>query len=367
MRKSILIIILIMALSPIFVFAQSGNEPPAAQFEARVIEVLGEKKIPRDDGENITQQNLRLKGLSGQWKNKEIVFQGISDLEVISSLIYKKGDKVVVNYYKDAEGADVFYVVDYVRRGYVYLLAVLFSLVIVFIGRWKGVKALLGLVVSFFIIMKFIIPKILAGDNPLLVSLAGSFIILAVLVYLTDGWKRNSHIAILSIFIALALTMILSVIFTGLTRLSGLGEEAVFLIGASKAAIDFRGLLLAGILIGTLGVLDDGVISQIETVEQIKTANPNLPKPQIFKAAFSVGNAHLGAIINTLFLTYAGASLPLLLLFTTSNQSYNFILNNEIIATELVRTLVGSIGVALALPIATFLASYYLKNKIIKN
>lgn len=368
MRVPIFIVILMLILSPLVAFAQSKNEALSAQFEARVLQVLEQTEIQREDGSKITQQNLRLKGLDGEWKNKEMIFEGISDFELINSGIYKQGDRVAVNYYKDSEGRDIFYVVDYVRRGYLYFLAAIFSIAVIIIGRWKGIKALLGLIVSFLIIMKFIIPKILAGDNPLFISLIGSFLILSVLVYFTDGWNRNSHIAILSIFISLAITLILSVIFTDLTRLSGLAqEEAMLLVGVNKTAIDFRGLLLAGIIIGTLGVLDDGVVSQIEAVEQIKKANPKLSKLQIFKASFAVGNAHLGAIINTLFLTYAGASLPLLLLFTTLNQTnvlnYSSILNNEAIATELIRTFVGSIGVASALPIATFLASFYLFKK----
>jgi len=367
--------VIIFLLLPLAVFAQDNNEQTVEEgenFEAKIVEVLDQKEITRENGSKAIQQNLKLKALTGRLKGKEVIFQGISDLEVISAGIYKKGDKVVVNHIKNADGLDEFYVMDYVRRGYLYLLAGIFGAVIVLIGRWKGIKALLGLIVSFFIIMKYIVPQILAGGNPLTVSLIGSFTILATLIYFTEGWGKKSHIAMVSIFFSLVLTLILSIIFTKVARLSGLAqEEALFLIGMSKVAIDFRGLLLAGILVGTLGVLDDGVVSQIEAVEQIKEANPKLSKSQIFKSAFVVGNTHLGAIVNTLFLTYAGASLPLLLLFTLNQSSsfgYDSILNNQAIATEIVRTLVGSIGVAMSLPIATFLASYYIgRKKCLKN
>lgn len=362
-------VIFAVIIFPVSVFAQSGQETPSSNdiFEARVLDVTEQKEIKRENGSKAIQQNLKLKGLTGQFKNKEIIFRGISDLEVISAGIYKKGDRVVVDHIKNVEEVDEFYVIDYVRRGYLYLLAAIFGAVIVLIGRWKGIKALLGLAVSFLIIMKYIIPKILAGNNPLMVGLVGSFAILAVLIYFTEGWGKKSHLAIVSIFFSLVLTLILSIIFTKLARLSGLAQDdAALLVGMGKVVINFRGLLLAGILVGTLGVLDDGVVSQIEAVEQIKEANPKLSKSQIFKSAFSIGNTHLGAIVNTLFLTYAGASLPLLLLFTL-NQSGSFgyasVLNNEAIATEIIRTLVGSVGVALSLPIATFLASYYLGNK----
>lgn len=141
-------------------------------------------------------------------------------------------------------------------------------------------------------------------------------------------------------------------------------EEAVFLIGVSKTAINFQGLLLAGMLIGAVGVLDDVIVSQIEVVRQIKEINPQMDNGRVFQTAFKVGNTHLGTMVNTLFLTYAGASLPLLLLFTAGQGqflSFGQVLNNEIIATEAVRTLVGSIGVALSMPIATLMGAYWLK------
>jgi len=199
----------------------------------------------------------------------------------------------------------------------------------------------------------------------LVVSLFGSFFILVVMIYLTEGINKKSNLGLLSIFFSLSITLFLSWLFVYLAKLTGLAsEETVFLIGAGKKAIDFRGLLLAGILIGAAGVLDDIVVGQIEAVKQIKIANPNLTIWQVFKMGYQVGNTHLGAIINTLFLTYTGASLPLLLLFTLGqNETLTFAqaINNEMIATEIIRTLAGSIGVALSMPIATFLGAKYLK------
>jgi len=248
-----------------------------------------------------------------------------------------------------------------------YILTIVFAVIVVVAGRSKGVKALISLVLSFFVIIKLILPQILAGSNPLVVGVIGAFLILAIMIYLTGGFNQKSHLAIVSVLLSLVATMVLSVIFTNLTRLTGMAqEEAAFLIGIGKQAIDFKGLLLAGILIGTVGVLDDVIVGQIEAVEQIKEANPDLSKVEVFRRAYKIGNTHLGAIINTLFLTYAGASLPLLLLFVVHQQpflSVSSVINNEIIATEIVRSLVGSVGVALSLPVSTYLASNYLKIK----
>jgi len=353
----------ILILPAGFVFAEEISTTDV-MFEAKVLEIIDQREITREDGSKAIQQDLKLEGQSGEWKNKEMVHKGISDIDVISSGVYKKGDRVLVNYIKNSEGEDEYYITDYVRRGYLYLLAILFVFVIIVIGRIKGLKALIGLMASFFVIMAFIMPRILSGQNPLWVSLIGSFVIVLVSIYITEGFNKKSHVALISIFFSLLSTLVLSIIFTELTRLRGMAqEETMYLINFSSIAIDFKGLLLAGILLGTLGVLDDGVISQVEAIGQIREANPALSNYQVFKAGLKVGNAHLGAIINTLFLTYAGASLPLLLLFKINKAvSYGQVINNEVIATEIVRTLVGSIGVAISLPIATFLAAYAIKK-----
>ncbi len=210
-------------------------------------------------------------------------------------------------------------------------------------------------------------PQILNGRDPFLISLLGGLFIMTTIIYLTEGWKKKSHLAILSVFLSLTFTLILSIIFTKLTRLTGLAqEEAVFLIGIGQVEINFRGLLLAGMIIGAIGVLDDIIVGQIESVARIKEANPKLPPKKVFNLAYKIGNTHLGAIINTLFLTYAGAALPLLLLFVLNREvglSFERAINTEAVTTEIVRTLVGSIGVIASMPIATFLAAIGLDQK----
>src|SRR3989344_4391164 len=294
------------------------------------------------------QQNLRLKGLTGSFKDQEVVFYGISEIDVASAQNYKVGDKVVVNYIENAEGQDEFFILDFVRRGYLYLLAAIFALTVLAVGKWKGVKSIIGLVLSFVVIMYFILPLIIRGSNPLLVGLAGAFLILTIIIYITEGFNSKAHLAVISILLSLTITLFLSWLFTRLTRLTGLAQEE------------------AGILIGAVGVLDDVIVGQIEAVRQIREANPSYTTWQTFRSAYAIGNTHLGAIVNTLFLTYTGASLPLLLLFKLNQNppvSFGQAINNEVIATEVVRTLVGSIGVALSLPIATFLAASFIPKE----
>jgi len=368
MKKYLATILLILVLTPNFVFAEEPSVTAEQTikdqvFEAKVIEILAEKTITREDGSTAIQQNLKLRGLNRDFKDKEFIFNGISDLQVMSAFQAEKGDKVVVAYSIGEDGAGTFYVTDFVRRGYLYLLAIIFSVVIVLIGKKQGFKSLISLVLTFVVIMKYIVPKIAAGENPLFVSIVGSVAILAVIIYLTWGFKLKAHIGLFSILLSLIITGLISVFFTKITELTGLSDEnAMFLVGLSKTAINFNGLLLAGIILGTVGVLDDVVISQISSVEQLSTANKSWKFRELYKSAMRVGVDHISSMTNTLFLAYAGASLPLLLLFNLNSGPFvNFsqIINNEAMATEIVRTLTGSIGLMLAMPLSTLIAARY--------
>lgn len=368
MKKFLTFFSLFLLLIPILSFAQEQPEVGQEEvFQARVIRIIEEKEVITEDGSKLLQQNLKLKGLEGNWQDKEIEYQGISDIQVTSQNVYKEGDKVLVSYSQDINGQEQFYVIDYVRTGKLVWLAVIFTVLVVLIGRFKGLRALVSLIISFLIIMFFIVPRIMAGNSPVLIAVIGSLGILAMIIYLTEGINQRSHLAVISILISLICVGILSIIFTTLSRLTGLAsEETVYLIGVTKQAINFKGLFLAGVIIGALGVLDDVVISQVVAVEQIKKANPSLSRIQIFIRAFKVGVSHLSSMVNTLFLAYAGAALPLLMLFKVNQAPFvttSQVFNHEVIATEIVRTLTGSIGIALAVPIVTLIAAYYLKPK----
>jgi len=366
----IIIILTVLCVPQLTVAQTENNDQTTTMFEARVTEVLAEQKLEREDGSINLQQNLKLIGLDGEWKNKEITFTGISELDVISSNVYKVGDKVMVAHSRNIDGGDVFYITDYARATALYWLGLIFIILVIIIGRTKGFRSLLSLLASFIIIIYFMLPAILNGANPIFVGVIGSLFILVFLIYITEGFNVKSHLAIVSILFSLIIVSIIAVIFKYITHLSGLAqEEILFLVDAGEGKIDFSGLLLTGILIGTLGVIDDVVISQIESVAQLKIANPSLSKKQLFVMAFEIGQTHMGAMINTLFLAYAGAALPLLLLFTLRQEpffTFNQIISNEMMAVEIVRTIVGSIGIILSIPIATILA-VYMMNVQIKN
>jgi len=346
--------------------AQNNPEQKSEEiFKARVVEIIEQKNITRDDGSISIQQKLKLRGLEGDWKDREIIFDE-TKFDVLSASEYTVGDKVLVNYSPGPEGEKNFYVIGFSRANPIYWLAFLFALIVIAVGGLKGLRALIVLLLTFLIILKFIIPKILSGSDPLLISIIGSFFILILAVYITEGFKRTSTIAVFAILISLVITGLLSVWFSAIAKLTGFAsEEAMYLVGLAGGNINIKGLLLAGIIIGTLGVLDDVIISQVVLVKELKASNPGLTKNQIYHQAMRVGISHLSSMVNTLFLAYAGASLPLLILFSVKQPpflTFNQIIDNEMIATEIVRTFTGSIGLVLAVPIATFLAARLIKK-----
>lgn len=335
-------------------------------FTARVLEITNERTLYDEFlQQEFAQQDLRLRGEDGAYTGFEFEIKGVTDIQVVGTQKYAVGDRVLVAVSTDYDGATTFYVVDFVRTNSLILLGALFITALMGIGWWKGVKAAVSLATSFFIILKFIIPNILAGSNPVTISIIGAVGILFIAIYLTEGWNRFSHIAMASVIASLVITGFLSHIFTGAAHLTGTAmEEAMFLLGQFDGEVNFRGLLLAGVIIGTLGVLDDVIISQVASVQQILRANPHLDKRELFRRAYEIGVSHIGSVTNTLFLVYAGSALPLLILFSIETErqlAFSQIVNLEQVATEIVRALVGSIGIILAMPIATALAAYTLR------
>jgi uncharacterized membrane protein len=255
------------------------------------------------------------------------------------------------------------YYTDYNRSFALWVLLGVFVLSILLMARRKGVGALVSLAFSLLVIIGYIIPHILAGEDPVRVSLIGSAILLGTTLYLTYGWNIKTHSAVLSIFFALVITGTLSIVFVNLAHLSGFGDEnALFLTQVSSTQINLKGLLLGGMIIGALGVLDDLVTSQTAVAFELFSVDPTLGFREIFKRSMRIGQDHIAATVNTLFLAYSGASLPLLLLFALGRGNVPYLLNAEFVTEEIVRTLVGSIGLIAAVPISTVVAAFTVKN-----
>jgi len=278
--------------------------------------------------------------------------------QVLSNNIYlKQGDTILVTVGSRPDGVLTVYFVDFIRVNSILWLTAVFAATILVISRWKGLRSLLSLVFSLMIIIGYIIPHILAGDDPLRVSISGSVVLLGLTLYVTYGWNLKTHAAVLSMIIVLLITGVLAGLFVFITRLTGSGDEnALFLLQMLNTQINLRGLLLGGMIIGALGVLDDLVTTQASAVFELHLANETFGFRQLFQSAMRIGQDHVAATVNTLVLAYAGASLPMLLMFTLGRGNYGTLVNFEFVAEEIVRTLVGSLGLIAAVPLTTAIA-----------
>jgi uncharacterized membrane protein len=246
---------------------------------------------------------------------------------------------------------------DFERRGPMLILAGLFVLVVLAFARLRGALSLAGLAISLVIVLLFVVPAILDGKPALLVAVVGSMAIALTTIPLAHGLGAKSLAALLGTAASLTLTALLAVLFTDLTHLTGLSSEEAIFLQIGNADVSLQGLLLAGMVIGALGVLDDVTISQASTVLALRRANPTLPFRPLFGHALEVGRDHVSATVNTLVLAYVGAALPILLLFSAADLGVGDATNLEVVAKEIVATLVGSIGLICAVPVTTALAA----------
>ena len=334
---------------------QASIDPSQETAEARVIEVV-EEGIVDQGGVRQPYQKLRLEILTGQRAGRAVTVDYGTQSFGSSAVLYRPDDRVQVMRVARADGGDAFFITEPNRWGPLLTLLLIFIVVIIAVSRWKGVRSLLGLCVSLFVITQFILPLILAGYPPMLVSIIGAFALLSITQYLIYGWSLKTHSAVLSILISLIITGVLAVVFVDATRLTGYGSEEVGFLQTAGVPIDSRGLLLAGILIGALGVLDDVTISQASSVFELSAANPAFGARELYRRAMNIGQDHIASTVNTLVLAYVGASLPLFLLFAIYPQPFGQIINREFVTEEVVRTLVGSLGLVTAVPITTLLA-----------
>ncbi|MCZ4507030.1 YibE/F family protein [Streptomyces sp. ActVer] len=274
-----------------------------------------------------------------------------------SSRQLEQGQKVIVAYAPDAPKELQYSVTDVNRKLPMTVLAGIFAVAVVLVGRMRGVMALVALAASFLILTFFILPAILQGSNPLAVAVVGASAIMLIALYLCHGLSARTSVAVLGTLLSLLLIGLLGSLFIDWASLTGNTDDNTGLIHGLYPSIDMSGLLLAGIIIGSLGVLDDVTVTQTSAVWELHEANPTMGRRGLYRAGIRIGRDHIASVVNTLVLAYAGAALPLLLLFSIAQSSVGTVANSELVAEEIVRTLVGSIGLVASVPVTTVLAA----------
>ncbi len=340
------------------VSAQTVHQEFQEMVKAEVLEVVDEyERDIMGTGASTTVQELRIQLLDGQKAGEVVRLE--NDVVVLGV-----GDKIFVNRLVSIDGSEYFTFKDVERRGPLVVLGIIFVALVVWLSGWQGVRAVVSLLISIGAVLFLLIPALLAGYSPALASLVIAGLILSTTLFLTHGFKPRVFITFLGTFGAVFATCIIAWIWVTWMRFTGFADDsAVYLNFASGGTIDLAGLLLGGIIIGLLGVLDDVSITQASVVQELKATNPKLNFRELYTRALRVGKDHVGSLVNTLALAYVGASLPMLLLLAYSSASFSTMLNQEIIAAEIVRIIVGSIGLILAVPLTTLLAAWYYKDR----
>lgn len=327
--------------------------------KARVVEVISERSeiIPGTDTPHDVSL-LKVEILQGELKGKTVeVENDFAPLE--------EGDTFYLRHIAPWDGGDDLYsIADPDRTPALFILALIFVVLTIIFGGKQGVRGLLSLAGSLLLITFVLLPAILAGYPPVVVSMAVSSLIIILGSYITHGFNRTTTSAVIGMVSTILFAGAIAYVSINATGLTGYeSDEATYLHFNSRGEIDLAGLLLGGILIGLLGVLYDAAISQAVAVEELHKVAPHLPRRAIYSRAIRIGREHIGALVDTLAIAYVGASLPLLLLFYASSESAIVIVNREVFSAEIVRTLVGSIGLILAVPLTTIVASWMLIKK----
>ncbi len=353
------LVIGILIFLPFIAHGQEMVPDKQVTMKAKVLDILNQERrlIPGTDTETNFQQ-IRVEVLDGEEKGKALTVDN-------DYLNLKRGEVFyLMHVTNEVDGTNAYVVKDPYRLPAVFFFVGLFVLCVLFFGGIQGVRGLLALFLSFFFILYLLLPGILHGYSPVLMSIGISSLIIILGSYITHGFNKTTSSAVIG--------MITTIIFTGFlahaavdsARLSGYySEEAVSLHFNTHGAIDFTGLLLGGILIGLLGVLYDVAIGQAVAVEELARAGEKLSRREVYLRALRIGREHIGALVNTLAIAYVGVSLPLLLLFSQSSAGVWEMVNQEIFSTEIIRIMIGSIGLVLAVPITTFISVFVLVRR----
>lgn len=364
MKKFPLIIILISLFTLLTSISFAEEEFPEPLMEKALVLEAGPAEYVEDLYSEFQMQKVKVEILSGEYKGSILDIENhLSDNEAYNIFV-ENGDKVVIMIDEYEDGYEV-YIADYYRFNYLLYLVLLAIILVILIGRFKGLKAVISLSLTVFAIVYILLPQILKGADPIPMSIIISIGITIITITLVGGINSKSLSAIIGTTFGVIIAGVISYIVGTKAHLTGLSaEEATMLIYIpQEVTFNFRSLMFSGIILGSLGAVMDVGMSISSSIEEIHNANRDLPIKSLFNAGMNVGKDIMGTMINTLVLAYAGTSIPLLLVFMAYETSLTKVFNLDVIATEIVRSLSGSIGLILTIPITALIASLLLKKK----
>lgn len=363
MKRSIILFLAILLVFTFSIIVVGEEVVTSLDERGKVLEVGEDEDIEDSSGIIEKIQKVKLEILTGEYKGEVVEIDNPLSNNPAYNVEVKKGDRVQVGIeIFDNETADI-YIKSFSRQGYLIMLAIIFIGIIILIGGIKGVKAILSLLITIFLVIKVFLPLLIKGINPIPISIIISIVTTIFTIFIITGINTKGVSAIIGTCSGVLVAGLLSYLVGTKVRLTGLsGEEATVLLQFHEN-LNFANLLFSGIIIGSLGAVMDVGMSIASSIEEIYQANPSLDRRELFKSGMNVGKDIMGTMTNTLILAYTGSSIPLMLLFMSYETNLVEIFNMDIIATEIVRSLSGSIGLVLTIPLTAFIATYLIERK----
>jgi uncharacterized membrane protein len=313
--------------------------------------------FPELETDTITEQYLTVEVLSGAHRGETTTLVNSVTSNPLDFEL-KKGNKIVVYLEEFGDNTWQISVQDYYRLSSLIWFVVIFLLLLIVLGGGQGLRTVLSLVITIVLIFKLFIPQALNGGSPLGLAILISVLATIISLILISGWRRKTAAAISGTVGGVLIAGVLALIFGGFARLTGLGSEDSRILFSNLTDLNVKGLLLAGIIIGALGAVMDVSVSIASSIAELKKNHPEITLGRLIKSGLAIGRDIMGTMSNTLILAYVGASLPLLLLFASYQESFLKIMNFEFIAEEIVRAMAGSLGLIAAIPLTVLIASY---------
>ena len=348
------ILVLVPDLTP-----RTPDMEPVQLVHGRIVDVQ-----PGDDPAQPNARVVVIDSVRGGPKAGDLV-EGVVQGSTNAAPDYRIGDDVIVEISADPNTGFVA-IADRYRVPTLAMLLGLFAGAVVIVGGWRGVRSLIALALSLAVVIRIVVPLILAGWDPTWVAIITASGVTVVTFLLTEGARASTVAAAAGTALSLVLVAVLAMLFDSVSRFTPLrgSEDASYLVALGSTTIDLGGVFLAAIIFGALGVLDDVTVTQAATVHELHDADPAAGRAAVAARAMNVGRSHIAATVNTLVLAYVGASLPLLILFVAGGQDPALISSEEIVAVEIVRALTGSIGIVAAVPITTAIAAALIGRRI---
>ncbi len=381
MKKTIAIVLLLVYFIsiPLATYADESYEEEPYEYDEEIEDILSEKGIITEiisdvdeealndlDGSfNIVTQVVMVKVLTGKYKDQEFLIENNVGGNEAFQIIVSEGDNVILAIQEEPGEAPIVNVAGFVKDTYIYYILIAFVLLLLIIGRLKGVKAIITLTITVAVIILFMLPKFLEGYNPVLITIASAIFIIITTFFIIAGINTKSISAIIGTTGGVLVAGGLAYLIGSAAKLTGLSshESTMLIYIPQNIEFNFQGLLFAGIIIGALGAVMDVAMSVASSMHEIRELNPEIDHFSLMKSGMNVGRDIMGTMSNTLILAYTGSSIPLLLLFIAYKTSMFDILNMDLIATEIVRSLVGSIGLILTIPITSLTTGFIVKLK----